>query len=172
MSAVKSSKVQVGISTNANNNFVVDASQADGSFKISRGNIGSTTQEVLKIDNSGNLTVSGLPTFQCRAWVVFNGQTTVPTILAGGNVSSVSRLGTGMYRITFTTPMPSTTYAVSGSGQWDETSNNAGIPCVGVRRYPGAMTTTTLDIVSGDLFTTNVSTIGTDAFRVCVSVYA
>ena len=101
-----------------------------------------------------------------------HGQTTVPTILAGGNVSSVSRLGTGMYRITFTTPMPSASYAVSGSGQWDESGGNAGIPCVGVRRYPGAMTTTTLDIVSGDLFTTNLSAIGTDAYRVSVSVFA
>lgn len=49
MSAVKSSKVQVGISTNANNNFVIDASQADGTLKISRGNIGATTQTVLEI---------------------------------------------------------------------------------------------------------------------------
>ena len=143
MSAVKSSKVQIGTSTNPSNNFVIDASQADGTLKISRGNIGSTTQEVLKIDSSGNLTTAGFPTFQCRAWVVFNGQTTVPTIVAGGNVSNVSRLGTGMYRITFTTPMPSASYAVSGSGQWDETSGNAGVPCIGVRRYPGAMTTTT-----------------------------
>ena len=172
MSAVKSSKVQVGTSTNPSNNFVVDASQADGSFKISRGNIGSTTQEVLKIDSSGSLTVSGFPTFQCRAWVVFNGQTTVPTILAGGNVSSVSRLGTGMYRITLTTPVPSAHYAVSGSGQWDEAGTNAAVPCVGVRRWPGAMTTTTLDVVSEDLFTTNPSDIGRDAYRVSVSVFA
>lgn len=49
MSALKSSKVQVGISTNPNNNFVIDASQADGTLKISRGNIGATTQTVLEI---------------------------------------------------------------------------------------------------------------------------
>lgn len=49
MSAVKSSKVQVGISTNPDNNFVIDASQTDGTLKISRGNIGATTQTVLEI---------------------------------------------------------------------------------------------------------------------------
>lgn len=52
MSAVKSSKVQVGISTNANNNFVIDASQADGTLKISRGNIGATTQTILEVPST------------------------------------------------------------------------------------------------------------------------
>jgi hypothetical protein len=49
MSTVKTQRTQYGISTNPSNNFVVDASQADGTLKISRGNVGATTQEILTI---------------------------------------------------------------------------------------------------------------------------
>ena len=68
-------------------------------------------------------TSSGLPVFQCRAWVNFDGTrdttgalSTANTnrfIRASGNVASVLRNGTGDYTITFTTPMPDANYAVS-----------------------------------------------------------
>lgn len=48
--------------------------------------------------------------FACRAWVNFNG-TGTPSIRASGNVSSITDLGVGNYRINFTTPMPDTNYA-------------------------------------------------------------
>lgn len=48
--------------------------------------------------------------FACRAWVNFNG-TGTPSIRASGNVSSITDLGTGNYRINFTTPMPDTNFA-------------------------------------------------------------
>jgi hypothetical protein len=51
------------------------------------------------------------PSYTCRAWVNFNGTGTV-AILASGNVSSITDLGTGSYRTNFTTAMVDANYAV------------------------------------------------------------
>lgn len=53
------------------------------------------------------------PMYACRAWVNFNGMGAV-AIRAGGNVSSVTDLGAGQYRINFANPMPDANYAASG----------------------------------------------------------
>lgn len=58
------------------------------------------------------------PIFGARAWVNFNGtgaNGTNQTIQGQGNVASVYKNGTGDYTITFTTSMPDTNYAWSGS---------------------------------------------------------
>lgn len=53
------------------------------------------------------------PLYGARAWCVFNGTTPGTNApLAGGNVASVARAGTGTYTVTFTTAMPDTNYAV------------------------------------------------------------
>ena len=52
------------------------------------------------------------PVYACRAWVNFNGTGTV-AIRASGNVSSITDLGTGVYRVNFTTAMPDTNYSVN-----------------------------------------------------------
>ena len=57
------------------------------------------------------------PVYACRAWVNFDGTTTPPTIRASGNVSSVTRNGTGDYTVNFTTAMPDANYSVSFGGQ-------------------------------------------------------
>jgi hypothetical protein len=58
--------------------------------------------------------VSGsAPTYACRAWVNFNGTGTV-AIRASENVSSVTDVGLGKYRVNFTTAMQDTNYSVSG----------------------------------------------------------
>jgi len=44
--------------------------------------------------------------YGCRAWVNFNGTTSPGTIRASGNVSSVTKNGTGDYTVNFTTAMP------------------------------------------------------------------
>jgi hypothetical protein len=172
MSTVKTQRTQYGISTNPSNNFVVDASQADGTLKISRGNVGATTQDIIKVKTDGNLEAQGLPAFMCRAWVLFNGQPASPTIYASGNVASVSKISTGVYRVTFTTAMPSANYCVNAGGQFDEAATNAAVPCVGVRRNPGAQTTTTVDICTTDPFATTVGSMPIDCLRVSVSIYA
>ena len=77
----------------------------------------------------GNISIDGtmeqaaLPMFACRAWVKFNGSTTPPTILAGGNIASVTRPSTGSYTITFVTPMPDAHYAITGLSQVVSTGN-------------------------------------------------
>jgi hypothetical protein len=52
------------------------------------------------------------PVYACRAWVNFNGTSTV-AINASGNVSSITDNGTGDYTVNFTTAMPDANYATS-----------------------------------------------------------
>lgn len=49
--------------------------------------------------------VGDLPAAPCRAWVNFNGQGTV-AIRASFNVSSITDVGTGLYRVNFANAMP------------------------------------------------------------------
>ena len=51
------------------------------------------------------------PVYACRAWVNFDGTGTV-AIRASGNVSSITDLGTGTYRVNLTTALPDANYAV------------------------------------------------------------
>jgi hypothetical protein len=71
--------------------------------------------------------VSGsAPTYACRAWVRCSA---LGVVLASGNVSSVSRVGTGSYVINFETAMQDINYSVTGSSQQgnDESSYGATI---------------------------------------------
>ena len=54
------------------------------------------------------------PAYAARAWVEFDGDGTVGTGRANGNVSSITDHGTGDYTITFTTAMPDANYACAG----------------------------------------------------------
>ena len=58
----------------------------------------------------------GTENYKCRSWVNFDGTTTVPTIRASGNVSSVTRNATGDYTVNFTTAMPDADYVIAASG--------------------------------------------------------
>jgi hypothetical protein len=81
-----------------------------------------TTNSVVRsqIDSSGNVssTIPGgstlLPEFKCRAWVNFDGTTTLPTVRESGNIASVTRLGTGAFQVNFLTEMPDVNYAAVG----------------------------------------------------------
>jgi hypothetical protein len=61
------------------------------------------------------------PVYACRAWVNFNGTGTV-AIRESGNVSSVTRNGTGDYTINFTTAMPDANYSILGMGNLENGS--------------------------------------------------
>jgi len=50
------------------------------------------------------------PHYSCRAWVNLNGAN--GAIRASGNVSSVTRLGAGIYAVNFATAMPDTNYSI------------------------------------------------------------
>lgn len=62
--------------------------------------------------------------YGCRAWVNFNGTGTV-AIRASGNVSSITRNGTGAYTINFTTAMPDANYSVAISAANQSTNTNS-----------------------------------------------
>jgi hypothetical protein len=53
--------------------------------------------------------------YGCRAWVNFNGTSTV-AIRASGNVSSITDNGAGDYTVNFTTAMPDVNYSVNATG--------------------------------------------------------
>ena len=55
------------------------------------------------------------PLYACRAWVNFDG-TGTPAIRASGNVSSITDIATGRYRVNFATDMPDDQYVLAGSG--------------------------------------------------------
>ena len=67
-------------------------------------------------------TASGsAPSYSARAWVNFNG-TGTPAIRASGNVSSITDVSTGRYKVNFTTNMQDTNYAVAIASQ--QANNN------------------------------------------------
>ena len=58
--------------------------------------------------------------YSARAWVSFNG-TGTPSILANGNVSSITDNGTGDYTINFATAMPDANFAAAGIAKSSDT---------------------------------------------------
>ena len=77
--------------------------------------------EAMRIDSSGNLKFNSgygsvATAYGCRAWVNFNGVSTV-SIRDSGNVSSITDRGTGRYTVNLTTSMPDTNYATLATAQ-------------------------------------------------------
>ena len=62
----------------------------------------------------------GTTNYKCRAWVNFNGTGTV-AIRAAGNVTSITDLATGTYRVNFTTAIPDANYSVVVGFRQNET---------------------------------------------------
>ena len=79
-----------------------------------------STLKVANLQNTG----SGAPTVKnssgteigqfAKAWVNFNGRNT-PSIRDDFNVSSITDLGTGKYKINFTNALANANYAIGGS---------------------------------------------------------
>lgn len=65
-----------------------------------------------------------------KAWVVFNGASTPPSIISSFNVSSITDNGAGNYTINFTNPLPNANYVVSGSAMSTDETGKAfiGLP--------------------------------------------
>lgn len=68
-----------------------------------------------------NLTATG-EQMVCKAWVNFNGTGTV-AIRDSYNVSSITDLGTGNYRVNYTTNMADGNYSATVSGHWSSTGS-------------------------------------------------
>ena len=61
--------------------------------------------------------------YGCRAWVNFNGTSTV-AIRASGNVTSITDNGTGDYTVNFTTAMPDANYSITTGARNEGTNVN------------------------------------------------
>jgi hypothetical protein len=96
-----------------------------GTLALSGGAVSGTTGSF-----SGDLSFnsgygSAAVAYGCRAWVNFNGTSTV-AIRGSGNVTSITDNGTGDYTVNFTTAMPDANYsAVPQSGEPSGTDNNS-----------------------------------------------
>ena len=80
-------------------------------------NDGSSVAERLRITGAGDLKFNSgfgsvATAFGCRAWVYINNTSGNMPLSGNGNVSSVSDLGAGAGRVTFTNAMTDTTYCV------------------------------------------------------------
>jgi hypothetical protein len=87
---------------------VADTLQADSTSTLVIKNGVANTPPTIQ-DSAG----TQIGTF-CRAWVNFNGTGTV-AIRGSFNVTSITDLGTGDYRVNFTNALPDANYSVVGS---------------------------------------------------------
>jgi hypothetical protein len=55
MSLLKAIRAQLGLSASAAQNFTLDASAADGTMKLARGNAGATTQDIITVAGDGKV---------------------------------------------------------------------------------------------------------------------
>jgi hypothetical protein len=106
--------------------------------------------------------------YGCRAWVNFNGTTAPGTIRASGNVTSVTRNGTGDYTINFTTSMPDANYAWGHSVGFGTTAPNDALTCtlygtVGTNQTASGFRIITSDANNPGLF--NPQYVGISVFR-------
>jgi hypothetical protein len=124
---------------------------------------GATERMRINADGGLRTQVTGgasiMETFGCRAWVNFDGTTTTPTIRASGNVSSVTRIGTGHYQMNFTTAMPDANYALAGACETGSSFTNS------IVLRNGTLTTSSVQFVSSNGNTNNNQGI------VCVSIF-
>lgn len=83
---------------------------------------GTVSGQRLEQQTNTSFNVTGsAPKFACRAWVSFAGS--AATILASGNVSSVTRVSEGAYDISFSTSMPDANYVFSAAANQNATSD-------------------------------------------------
>ena len=103
-------------------NDVSIATESGGTVTIAPNNVTFAANHAgikAALNASGSASV-----YACRAWIRFNGTGTV-SILGSGNVSSLTDLGTGNYRVNFTNAMPdanfsTVTSSVAGGGYGDK----------------------------------------------------
>jgi hypothetical protein len=106
------------VAGNSSNGGTAISTDTSGTLNIVTGSGSGAT--AVTVDGSQNLSFnsgygSAAVAYGCRAWVNFNGTSTV-SIRASGNVSSITDNGTGDYTLNFATTMPDTNYSSSGFG--------------------------------------------------------
>ena len=137
---------------------------------VSRSRLNSTGQQSSVIPDLSGSNTTLYNEYKCRAWVNFNGTTASPSTIRGsGNVSSVTKNGTGDYTINFTTNMPDVNYVFLGTQQFDVSASASPSGFIGLRASFG---TVTLKSVSQyRIVTTNFLGTNTDASEISTAVF-
>lgn len=93
------------------------------------------------------------PAFVCRAWVNFNGTLASLSPRAHGNISGITDNGTGLYTVSFVTPMIDNNYCVVfGTRRSNLATNDPNCQAAvrsGISAYNTAMTTSSVQIITG-----------------------
>ena len=101
----------------ANFEIAAPATNTDRTFTLpdEAGTVVTTATDLEpQVKDSLNATGTA-PIYACRAFVNFDGTNT--TIRDSGNVSSITDIGTGLYRCNFATAMPDANYTIAGFAQ-------------------------------------------------------
>jgi hypothetical protein len=155
----------------------INGSSINGSANVTTANWGAARTLTIgvtgkSVNGSGNVSWSANeitgqtgnpPHYFCRAWVCFNGTTSPATIRASGNVSSVTRNGTGDYTVNFTTAMPDTNYAAHATAM--NTITNAIIAKLGISNNAGNCRVFTGFSDSSTFVKSNINPVSFSAFR-------
>jgi hypothetical protein len=81
---------------------------------VPRARISSTGLQFSVIPDLSGSNTNLFSEYKCRAWVSFNGTTATPSTIRGsGNVSSVTKNGTGDYTVNIDNDMPDANYSVA-----------------------------------------------------------
>ena len=146
---------------------LVFSTTADGaSSPTERFRISSTGAQSSVIPGGSTL----YPSFNCRAWVNFNGTGTV-AIRASGNVSSITDNGTGDYTVNFTTAMPDANYCSTLSINTGSVTGNQftiGELSASISTAPTVRSTTQLRL---NISTTAPTIANYDATSVSVAIF-
>ena len=133
----------VGLITAPSDATVTTAKVADGAITSAKlasgvGGVAGITSSAdgtaITIDSSENVSLaqnlsfnsgygSSATAYGVRAWVNFNGKGT-PAIRASGNVSSITDVSTGRYKVNFATNMPDADYAVTVASQQENNNDS------------------------------------------------
>jgi hypothetical protein len=120
-----------------------------------------TTLKTTNISNSSGsstITSDNLISGSCKAWVNFNGTGTV-AIRASFNVSSITDVGVGDYRINFTNAMSDTNYAITIGWEYRSSNQNS------LGFITGTNLTTSVELYSASAGSAYDPTV------VCVAIY-
>ena len=133
---------------------------------VSRSRISSTGQQSSTVPDLSGSNTTLYNEYKCRAWVNFNGTTASPsTIRASGNVSSVTKNGTGDYTINFTIAMPDANYSTTYGGQLDTAGSGAGFAVFGLSRVSTPQTVNGVRIITGNSTLTDIPICNVAVFR-------
>jgi hypothetical protein len=87
---------------------------------------------LLSLINNLSSVVNNIPTYNipasaavAKAWVNFDGTTTIPTIISNYNVLSTTKISTGIYKIYFKNWMNTVNYTINANCAITQSGNNA-----------------------------------------------